>query len=863
MTQSHGCFTALNSLIFKRMLLSLLLFLFSFLLLFLLLFHNSAHAKTIELTELNPSEFKAGDFIYYKVLKDKQLSIEQIIALPATEFTSHRQTALSPKIDASTYWYRLDFHNSTERLRYLTLQIDNPMIDQIELFSVVGNRVISHEQLGDLTYSYNSLKNSLPHFKIQFAANQLSQIYLRVKSDGPTIIPIMLHDEASFQHQIYQTFLTWGAFIGIILMMTASNTLLYMGIKNKIYLFYIGYIIAMLVQLGTVYGYGFHLFPFQLQVFFNQKIIVFNYIISIFAILFALYFLRYNVQKTPTYRISLNFCLVLAILGGVSFFLPEYVSTKIYYPFQLLVYITIGWITIPKLFEGHSWTKFYFISWLPLVAGTTITQLLQLDVIEYSYFSQNALLFSVVLEIAFISFALAERFKANESQKIYNVTHDTVTGLPNQILLTECVSQQMEQQQHFTLILFQAERFSEIKPALGLIAANNLITAIVDNVSGYFSAMDNLLVFEKNEQTEMRLSRINDDTFGLLLQGDHQQEELSYIILTIQEAVSTPINVGGYSVSTSCCVGSVSFPEFGMTGDMLIQKALHSLDMAKKEDAKFAFYSNDHKQGIQEQLQLVADLQKAIDNDTLEIYHQPQVDLASQTVCGNEALCRWNHETRGFISPEVFVTLAEKTGMINQLTEWVISRSLEQHAELIAAGYLQNISINLSAKDLTQPGLIAHIMTTIADLSLDPASIIFELTESATSDDPVHALNTINQLHELNLKVAIDDFGTGYSSLEYLSKLPFHELKVDKSFVLDIIDSDRDQAITKTTIEMAKNLNIFVVAEGIETVEVENILRTYKCEIGQGYLYAKPLPIGAYLDWLKSDSPYVQTVAAK
>jgi EAL domain-containing protein (putative c-di-GMP-specific phosphodiesterase class I)/GGDEF domain-containing protein len=817
----------------------------------------ASYAKPLLLSQLDLKTFKAHDHLFYKTMTENPLSIEQAIKLSADQFSPVSHTDYSPKLGSSTF-YRLSFSNDTEQLKRFVLQIDNPMIDQLELFLVVEKKVIEQTLLGDYSQSIFTLKDSLPHFNLKFVPHKTSDVYLRVTSKGSTIIPIILHDDASFQTQIYKTFLTWGAFIGIILIMTAYNTLLYLGIRDNIYLFYIGYIIVMLVQLGIIYGYGFHLFPFELQRFFSHNVVVFNYVISIVAILFALFFLRYDIQKTRVYRVSLMFCGLLVVLGIVTFFIPKYLGAKIYYPIQLMIFLLIGRICIPKIFDGNNWSTYYLISWLPLFAGTTIAQVLLLDIVDYNYFTRNALLFSVVVEIAFISLALAERFRANENEKLYNVTHDSVTGLPNMILLTECAGRQMARQQPFTLILFQAERFREIKPALGLIAANNMVTAIVDNVSDYFSAMDNLLVFENNADSDIRISRINDDTFGLLLLGDHAQDELSYIILTIQEAVSTPINVGGYSVSTSCSVGSVSYPQYGINADLVIQKALHSLDMAKKEDAKFAFYSDNHKADIQEQLQLVADLQKAIDNDTLEIYHQPQIDLAGQTVCGNEALLRWNHETRGFISPEIFVTLAEDTGIINQLTEWVITRSLEQHAQMIEAGFCQNISINLSAKDLTQPGLIAHIMTSIADLSLDPTSIIFELTESATSDDPVHALKTINQLHELNLKVAIDDFGTGYSSLEYLSKLPFHELKVDKSFVLDILQSDRDQAITKTTIEMAKNLNIFVVAEGIETVEIEDLLRSYNCEIGQGYLYSKPLPLDAYLAWMRSDSIYVQ-----
>jgi EAL domain-containing protein (putative c-di-GMP-specific phosphodiesterase class I) len=807
-------------------------------------------------SQLDLETFDARQYLYYKIVSNDNLANPQVTALEEHAFSFTNDASYSPELGGSAI-YLLNFYNDTDTSKKFIIQFVNPMINNLEIFTVVKGQITSNEQLGDTHDNPFKLKLSTPHFKIHLPAHTLTKLYFKVSSTGSTIVPTIIHNDQSFQTRIYQTFITWGAFIGIILIMTAYNTLLYIGIRDKIYLFYIGYIVTITLQLGSIYGYGFHVFPFSIQSFLNDKIIVFNYIISVFAIVFALYFLRYDIQKSTVYRYSLYFCGLLTVLGIVTAFITEHVAAKIYYPFQLIIYLIIARICIPKIFNGNRWSAYYLISWIPLFAGTTIAQLLLLDKIEYNYFTQNALLFSVVLEIAFISLALAERFNAKENERIYNVTHDSVTGLPNLILLTECISQQMMQRQYFSLILFQAERLSEIKPALGLIAANNMVQAIVDNVSDYFSEMKNLYVFEQDKVGEIRLSRINDDTFGLLLLGEHGEEELSYIILTIQEAVSTPISVDGYSVSTSCSVGAVSFPKHGLNADSVIQKAQHALDLAKKEDAKFGFYSDNQKINVQEQLQLVADLQKAIENDTLEIYHQPQIDLATQQVCGNEALIRWDHESRGFISPEVFISLAEDTGIISQVTEWVITRALEQHAQLIEAGFNQNISINLSAKDLTQPGLIAHIMTSLHDLSLDPTTIIFELTESATSEDPVRSLNTINQLHQLNLKVAIDDFGTGYSSLEYISKLPFHELKVDKSFVMDILKSKRDQTITKMTIEMAKNLGVFVVAEGIETLEVEKLIRSYKCEIGQGYLYSKPLPLKDYLNWLNGDSKYV------
>lgn len=822
----------------------------------LILLSARANADSLPLSQLNHPNTRIDDYLYVYPLGEHNVDDKNLGQLSALAFMRNNSKHHSPHLAAPAL-YRLTLINDTPTKQKQILAINNPMVDRLDLFLLIQHKLVKQIRLGDNYKASQPLLNSIPHIEFELASNIQATIYIQVVSQGTTTLPLSLHSPTTFQTKVYQSFFSWGAFIGIILMILTYNTLLYFSSSDKIYLCYFGYTITMLVQLGSVYGYGFHLFPFALQSFFQQKIVVLNYLISLFAILFALYFLRYEREQNNVYKLSLHFCALLGVLGIFSLFAPQDMAAKIYYPLQLLVFVVIGRICLPSLLDEKRWSKLYLLSWLPLFVGTATSQLLLLGLIAYSELNHYALMIGVVFEIGIISFALAERFRAKQKTRLYDVTHDSVTALPNHILLTECISRLMARQQSFTLILFRAEQFGEIKPALGLVAANNLVIAIVDSVLDYFSAMQSLYIFERQNKTkDIRLSRISDDTFGLLLMGSHDEEALSYIVLTIQEAVSNPINVGGYHVSTQCIVGAVSYPENGLNADMVLQKAMHSLDIATRHSDKYAFYSPQNNSEIQAQLQLAADLQQAIDNDELALFHQVQIDLNRQIVYGNEALARWRHPTKGWISPEVFIGLAETTGLINQLSEWVVAKALAQHQVILNAGYAQHISINLSAKDLTQAGLIAHIITTITQLNLDPKQIIFELTESATSNDPIHTQRTINQLHELNFKVAIDDFGTGYSSMEYLSTLPFHELKIDKSFVMNLLQNHRDKAITKTTIEMAKNLGLYVVAEGIENEVVERLLKTYGCEIGQGYYYAKPMPLNDYLKWLANNGKY-------
>lgn len=826
-------------------------------LLFALLIVPLYSSGTIKLSKNEKLEINLQPLLLYYVGDQQAFSLEQILSIEEQFFKptdNHIGTKLPRTGDHIIY--RFDLKN-INTVRSVVLHLDDPMLSHIDIYHLENDKLIKHAQIGSARPIQPTTHNSLPHIRLELQPKQSSRIYIQIRSTSKLNLPIKLYDVDTFQHQINKHLIIFGCFIGITLLIIGYNCLTFYETRRQVYLLQILYTVTLTLLLGVYSGFGFYLLPFTIHSPLIDKLPILHYGNYISAILLSLYFLRYDISKCRIYRLGLYFCSILFIQSLLVYAMPGSIDMGIELFTSILFFTFIILICRKKISDKAYWVHYYLISWIPMLIVTLIYYLQQYQIISSHLINQNIFVFVTLLQITLISIALAKRYQHHVNERLYNVTHDSVTQLPNNILFNECATKQITKDRPFTLILFRAERFAEIKPALGLEAANNLITAIIKNVSGYFQQMDYLLIFEKNETSDTRLSRISDDTFGLIIPGEYQREELTYIVLTIQEAVSTPIDVGGYNISTPCSVGIISYPMYGANAELLIEKAKHALGLANKDDCKYNFYNGEQNTHVQDQLLLAAELQKAIDDDALEIYHQPQINLDTSTVCGHEALLRWIHPTRGFISPEVFIPLAEDTGIINQLTEWVISRSLQQHKDLCQLGFEHPISINLSGKDLTQPGLIVHIMTTIADLELVPSTIIFELTESATSDDPIHALKTINQLHELGLKIAIDDFGTGYSSLENLSKLPFHELKVDKSFILDLITSDRDQAITKTTIEMAKNLGIFVVAEGIETKEVENLLKSYDCELGQGYLYSKPLPLKDYMQWLQGSSPYV------
>ena len=248
---------------------------------------------------------------------------------------------------------------------------------------------------------------------------------------------------------------------------------------------------------------------------------------------------------------------------------------------------------------------------------------------------------------------------------------------------------------------------------------------------------------------------------------------------------------------------------------------------------------------------LASDLQQALRNNELELFHQPQIDIDKNAVDGSEVLLRWKHKYYGFIAPEIFIKLAEDTGIINELTLWVVSKACCDLEEIINLGYTDyNVSINISGKDISEPSFLTNIKKIISQYDIPLSSLTFELTESVMVNDFNHLSQIMNELASMGIHVAIDDYGTGYSSLLYISQLPFHELKIDKSFVMNLENSERDLTIVRTTIEMAKNLGLKIVAEGIESKAIEAILKRHGCSIAQGYYYQKPISFKQYLLWL-------------
>ena len=349
------------------------------------------------------------------------------------------------------------------------------------------------------------------------------------------------------------------------------------------------------------------------------------------------------------------------------------------------------------------------------------------------------------------------------------------------------------------------------------------------------------------------IARAGGDEFVLLMGGNPGAHDAARMAERILSAMNDVCRIDDHELSMSCTVGVAMYPEHGSAARLIAHAAAAMHHAKRTGGATHAVFEDRMVAGSRDQIELLQDLRRAIANGELTLHYQPKVHAPSNQITGAEALMRWQHPQRGMVGPHLFIPLAERYGLINALGNWLIDEVCRQIGAWRESGLRMRVSINLSVHQLRQPDLVGRITQAMARHRIDPGVLTCEITESAAMDDTRVTLQVIERLSALGVHLSIDDFGTGYSSLSYLRKLAAEELKIDRSFVLDLETSADARAIVDAVVKLAQALGLKVVAEGVETVQQQEILRQLGCNELQGYLFAKPMPAHALMLWAMTD----------
>ena len=457
------------------------------------------------------------------------------------------------------------------------------------------------------------------------------------------------------------------------------------------------------------------------------------------------------------------------------------------------------------------------------------------------------LLGAVVLTLAVrMAGATGEKREQAESLLAHQALHDSLTGLPNKAYLYERTAEALEQSgsngTSCAILLFDLDHFKDINDTMGHRLGDRLLTEIGPRVSGVLRDCDTL-------------ARLGGDEFCLLLPDVGTAEDAVNVARRIMRVLEEPFEVDGLDLGIEASCGISVGPTDGSSADLLLQRADVAMYVAKDAHAGVTVYSSQLDPNTADHLALLGDLRHAVSRNEFVLHYQPKASMTSMRVSGAEALIRWQHPAHGLLYPDRFIPEAERTGLIEPMTAWVLDEALRQCREWLDAGGQGlspelTVAVNLSTRSLLDASLPTSVLASLSRWDVPARMLELEITETIIMSDPVRARRVLTELAEMGLTISIDDFGTGYSSLAYLRDLPVTQLKIDRSFVQEMGHDLDDAVIVRSVVDLARNLGLQTVAEGVEDAGTWQQLRALGCDSAQGYFLARPMPADAFNSWL-------------
>jgi diguanylate cyclase len=494
-------------------------------------------------------------------------------------------------------------------------------------------------------------------------------------------------------------------------------------------------------------------------------------------------------------------------------------------------YFQFGEITLTTIFEAQkSNVTLWFLDAMPFIFAF------------WGQYTSHVMAYEASAMVLDQTADLRNQTVVLEHKAAHDATHDSITDLPNRVLLMDRLEQAIQaglrQQTTLALLIFNINNFKEINDTLGHYNGDRLLKQVVSRLQSAARKSDTI-------------SRIDGKEFAILLPVIQEREDIILFIKKIQKIFTESFSIDKLKFEIQINIGTAIFPEHGKDVDTIMQRANVALFAAKQSNQQYTIYSSELDKQSPHRITMMGELRQAIENDELVLYYQPKINLHTRSISGVEALVRWQHPEHGFLPPDEFIPMAERTGLIKLLSIWVLKQALSQAEKWHSKNLKFSIAINLSPTTFLDSDLPDLIIGMLSIYDIPAEYVILEITESSMIKDPDLAMEILNRLTSKGLKISIDDFGTGYSSLSYLKKLPASEIKIDKSFVSDMLKSDNDAVIVKSIIDLGHNLSLNVVAEGVEDKETVTRLKALGCDVLQGYYFSKPLSSEDFLNWLR------------
>lgn len=770
------------------------------------------------------------------------------------------------------YWYRFTIKNPKAIRINQIIEISYPLLDEIDIYSFRDGEMLEEYHFGDrLPYAQRLIDH--PHFlvPIELQADEERTYYVRVMTQGSQLFPVQLWESTALFTRLSKEDELHAVYFGVVSVIIFFNLLIFVALKEKMYLYYalsaFVFMLFFAIMRAKLYPYIFSNTP----AFHHMLLLVLPPSCLLFSALFSRELLK-PAEYLPSMRWVFSFLIGIAVISFIGIFvLDSQTSLKLSVlsatPSCFVLFL-LGPIFALK---GNRMAWVYTAAWGTFMIGASVTAASKQGFIPVTFLTEYGMQVGSAVELFILNAALAFRFHTEhqgriraqlaqikeqkdkqdtERKLLIRSMSDGVTKLPNRVCFESNLQEVLDakREEKLAICVLEIHRFNAISRTLGHHNTGLLMAEIASHFNELLAKLPGIRSIESIEESS-NLCTLEPGSFGLLVDVKEAQAHEDLIRLTIKK-MSQPMSFRDMRIELRPVIGVAFYPEHGVNTASLIRHAQVAADMPEALEHPISYYRPEHDQYNTRRLMMVSELKHAIEQNQLELYYQPKLDLRTKQITGLEALVRWHHERYGLVGPVEFIELAEETGIIKPLTRWVIQAAFRTQAELKKQGYDFSMSINISALNLRESDLTVYLKEQLYLAQVDPASICLELTETAMMINPLDSIEVLERLRRLGIYISIDDFGAGYSSLAYLKSLPASEIKIDRSLITGICDDINSDMVARATIDMCRGLGFKVVAEGVENKAVLNRLTELGCDTIQGYILTQPLPIKLLLNWI-------------
>lgn len=773
------------------------------------------------------------------------------------------------------YWYRFSISNLKDKKINQIIDISYPLLDSIDLYAISEGELIDEVHLGDRLPYANRLIDH-PHFliPIELQAKQKITYYVRVMTQGSQLFPIKLWDRTELFVKLNKEDELHALYFGVISVIIFFNLLIFIALKEKMYLYYALSALAFMLFFATLRAKLYPIIFSNTPEFHHTLLLLVGPSCILFSVLFSRELLKPE-KYLPSMKWLFLFLVILSWMTFIGVFIFDNQTSLKFSVLSAIPSFFALFLLGPIFgFKGNKMAWVYSVAWGSFMLGATIAAASKQGFIPVNFITEYGIQIGSAVELFILNAALAYRFhtehqgrinaqlaqlqeqqdkQKTERKLLIRSMSDSVTNLPNRACFEANLHEILEAgiKQRIAVCILEIHRFNEINRTLGHHNTDLLMAEIgqhFDDLASKLPGLKNI----KSIAVTANICALEQGSFALLLDADIAKANQDFIQLTIKK-MTQPIVFKEMRIELRTVVGVAIYPEHGKDTASIIRHAQVAADMPEALEHAISFYRPEYDQYNTRRLMMVSELKQAIENGHLELFFQPKLDLKTRTIIGLEALVRWHHERYGLVFPDEFIPLAEETGIIKLLTRWVVKSAFHAQMEFKKQGYDFSISINISALNLKESDLVVFLKEEIYNAGIDPHQVCLELTETAMMTNPLNAIEVLERLRRLGLFVSIDDFGAGYSSLAYLKSLPASEIKIDKSLIAGICDDINSDMVARAAIDMCRALGFKVVAEGVENLEVFDRLVELGCDAIQGYILTQPLPYSKLTSWMEEN----------